>query len=237
MNYGPLLFLGIFFALCLSWYGMIVGPILQIGRKEPVTLEPSGQVYPTHRAGLAQQGREIYRANGCYYCHTQGVRHTNEVDIARGWGERMSVAQDYLYDNPVMVGNIRLGPDLTNVGLRQTNEMWHLMHLYDPKLTVQGSIMPAYPYLFEKRKIAGRLSPDALPAGIKGVEEGYEIVPKPEAKALAAYLLSLSTTQPLFEAPVPQPEKPESQSDTNQPATNAAISLSAPLVVAESVKR
>jgi hypothetical protein len=35
------------------------------------------------------------------------------------------------------------------------------------------------------------------------VPNGEEIVPRPEAEALAAYLLSLHSDVPLFEAPMP----------------------------------
>jgi hypothetical protein len=35
-------------------------------------------------------------------------------DIARGWGLRGSVAEDYLYDNPVQLGSLRAGPDLAD---------------------------------------------------------------------------------------------------------------------------
>ena len=39
-------------------------------------------------------------------------------DIARGWGVRQSVAEDYLYDDPVQLGSLRAGPDLADVGVR-----------------------------------------------------------------------------------------------------------------------
>ena len=40
-------------------------------------------------------------------------------DMARGWGKRRTVAEDFLFDSPVMPGSQRVGPDLANVGLRQ----------------------------------------------------------------------------------------------------------------------
>jgi len=46
---------------------------------------------------------------------------------------------------------------------------------------------------------------------------GYEIVPKPEAKQLVAYLLSLHSDAPLFEAPMSPPAAPAS-APTNAPA-------------------
>ena len=42
-----------------------------------------------------------------------------------GWpASSVSVAADYLYDQPVMLGSQRIGPDLTNVGLRQPDAAW-----------------------------------------------------------------------------------------------------------------
>ncbi|MEO8425918.1 MAG: cbb3-type cytochrome c oxidase subunit II [Verrucomicrobiota bacterium] len=224
MNHGPLIFLGILFTMALSWCGLVFAPQIQFGRQEVVNAK--GQLYPPNRPGLAQQGKEVYRANGCQYCHSQQVQPKGlGADFQRGWGKRYSVAQDYLRDVPVMLGNLRIGPDLTNVGLRRpddethTNLVWHLQHLYSPQSTSPGSIMPPYPFLFEKRPVrhGQPASPDALPLTNQSrAEPGYEIVPTPAARALVAYLFSLQSETPLFEAPAP-PE-PGTGVDTNAPA-------------------
>ena len=73
-------------------------------------------------------------------------------DIARGWGNRRTVARDFLFDYPVMLGSQRVGPDLANIGVRQPDANWHLRHLYAPAAEVKGSTMPAYPFLFERRE-------------------------------------------------------------------------------------
>ena len=123
-------------------------------------------------------------------------------DIARGWGMRQSVAEDYLYDQPVQLGSLRAGPDLANAGAR-ADANWQLLHLYAPKSVVKGSTMPPIRYLFEVRKIGRELSPDALKLPPEfAAPAGYEVVPKPEARELAAYLLSLRATVPLYDAPV-----------------------------------
>ena len=124
-------------------------------------------------------------------------------DIARaGWGMRQSVAEDYLYDYPVQPGSLRVGPDLANIGVRDPDANWQLVHLYAPSSEVKGSTMPPFRYLFEIRKIRNAPSPDALvfPKGF-GPPAGYEVVPKPEARELAAYLLSLRANVPLYDAP------------------------------------
>jgi cytochrome c oxidase cbb3-type subunit II len=124
-------------------------------------------------------------------------------DLARaGWGTRQSVAEDYLYDYPVQPGNLRAGPDLSNIGVRDPDANWQLVHLYAPPGEVKDSTMPPFRYLFEVRKVGDAASPDALifPKGF-GPPAGCEVVPKPEAKELAAYLLSLRANVPLYSAP------------------------------------
>ncbi|MBI3876691.1 MAG: cytochrome-c oxidase, partial [Verrucomicrobia bacterium] len=70
MKRGPLIFLGAFFALACSWAALVLAPQLQLGALEPGNVLNSSDLYPTPRPGLAQQGAEVYRANGCFYCHT-----------------------------------------------------------------------------------------------------------------------------------------------------------------------
>ena len=141
-------------------------------------------------------------------------------DIDRGYGKRRTVAEDFLFASPVMPGSIRVGPDLANIGARMPDPHWHLRHLYSPSTEVKGSPMPSYRYLFEKRKIVRAASPEALAftADVK-IPAGYEIVPKPEAKALVAYLTSLRVEAPLFESPLTVPAPPPAPgSETNAPA-------------------
>jgi cytochrome c oxidase cbb3-type subunit 2 len=204
MHYGPLLFFGVFLTLAASWCGLVLAPFLQYGRLNTVRIEETGLDYPQPKFGLAAEGREIYRANGCIYCHSQQVLAGDfGTDLARGWGKRRTVSRDYLYDKPVMLGTMRTGPDVTNIGLRQASAEWHLAHLYDPQITSPGSIMPPYRYMFELRPVGASPSPDALKLTDKfAPAAGYEVVPKPEALALVAYLLSLRADTELPEAPL-----------------------------------
>ena len=167
MNYGPLLFLGVFFTLITSWCGMVLSPQLQIGRlSQDANVLDKSELYPNPRPGQARQGAEVYRANGCAECHTQQVRPKGlGADLERGWGNRRSVAQDYLYDQPAMIGTLRIGPDLANFGTRETNRTKLLLHLYNPQISAPGSMMPPYKFLFAQRKLkpGEKPSPDALP--------------------------------------------------------------------------
>src|SRR5207244_7580420 len=83
-------------------------------------------------------------------------------DIARGWGKRRTVAEDFLFDSPVLLGSQRIGPDLANVGVRLSDAKWQLLHLYAPQQVLPGSTMPPFRFLFEKRRIEEARSPDAL---------------------------------------------------------------------------
>ncbi|WP_434478909.1 cbb3-type cytochrome c oxidase subunit II [Gemmatimonas sp.] len=164
----------------------------------PYVLTTPGAVTPFPRPYTAQQiaGRQVYIANGCIYCHSQQPRDPGIApDMQRGWG-RPSVPNDYRYDTPHLLGTMRTGPDLFNIAVRQPSADWHLGHLYQPRAYLPGSIMPAYPFLFEQRR--GPAQPGervvALPPGI--VAPGVRVVAIDDAVNLVAYLLSLDHSYP-----------------------------------------
>lgn len=136
------------------------------------------------------------------------------ADISRGWGIRRSVAEDFLWDAPVQLGDIRVGPDLADVGARLPDANWQLLHLYAPQSVVKNSAMPPFRFLFQVRKIDGAPSPDALQLPKEfAPPAGYEVVPTDDAKNLTAYLLSLRADVPLYDAPFTPP-----QISTNAPS-------------------
>jgi cytochrome c oxidase cbb3-type subunit 2 len=117
------LFLGLFGTFAFSWIGLTVIPNIQIGALNPQSDEEGTDIYPVPKSGMAQQGRLVYVANGCIYCHSQQVRPDYAAaDIDRKWGVRRSAPRDYLFDRPVLLGQQRLGPDLANVGKRGAAE-------------------------------------------------------------------------------------------------------------------
>lgn len=209
MSYGPLLFLGILFTLASSWVGLVLIPQRQLGALEQFTDTNTAAIYPQARAGQAQQGAEQYRALGCIYCHTQQVRPEGYgADITRGWGRRRTVSRDYIHDKTVMLGTMRTGPDLTNIGERQSDSSWHFKHLYNPQITSAGSVMPPYPFLFEIRPI-GPFGSSTNALALQGVfapPVGSEVVPTLRAKQLVEYLRSLKSSGDLPEAPVKKEE-------------------------------
>jgi len=103
----------------------------------------------------------------------------------------------------VFLGTMRTGPDLTNVGLRLQDPLWHHRHLYNPQSMVNWSIMPAFRFLYKVQRVKGKPHPDGFAmVGDPTVPEGHEVVPTKEAKALVAYLISLKRDYALKEAPV-----------------------------------
>ncbi len=273
------LFLGIFGTFAFSWTGLIFIPNLQIGSLDPQMEEDGTDVYPVPQSGMVERGRRVYAANGCNYCHTQQVRadyaasdldRTRDADLKLKWGQRRSAPRDYIFGRPVLLGKMRMGPDLANVGhsasvteenapppagaspapspatspapaispapASQTisappaaaqnptppaspsapnevvtsingvpipyTEAWHHRHLYDPRSITEDSDMPAFRFLYEKQRISGQVSADALSFDETSQDAppvGWEIVPTYDAKCLVAYLMSLDQSHPLKE--------------------------------------
>jgi cytochrome c oxidase cbb3-type subunit 2 len=171
MSRSSYLFGGIFGSFAVSCFALVLVPQTQIGSLQPRVDEESGDVYPTNNT---RQGRAIFAAQGCFYCHTQQLRDPqNGTDIDRGWGVRRTVARDYLYEETPFLGSIRLGPDLSSVGSEKwrneapddprkparRNAKWHLHHLYSPRSIVRESNMPPFRYLFVERRISASAPP------------------------------------------------------------------------------
>ena len=206
MNKLPMLFAGVLLTFASTWLGFVVYPYLALGRMQPVPDEDTGGYFPPTSSGLAVAGQRVYAANGCLYCHSQQVRPTPlSTDIEKGLGRRRTVARDYLRAQPVFLGTMRTGPDLTNIGARQPDANWHHRHLYDPRSVTDWSIMPSFRFLYKMQQIQGQPSDEAV-QGLTGPlapPAGWEVVPSGKAKALVAYLLSLKRNYPLPESPMP----------------------------------
>lgn len=94
---------------------------------------------------LEKRGRAVYIREGCWYCHSQYVRPvTGET---RRWGP-VSQAGEYAFDVPHLFSTRRIGPDLTRVGLKYSDE-WHIAHFWHPRMVVPDSIMPSFRWLFD----------------------------------------------------------------------------------------
>jgi len=205
------IFNGILAVFALSFCVLAVAPALQLGSLQPTVNEDTGDIYPIDVEGVQAEGRAVYVSQGCIACHTEQVRDPSEgADLDRGWGVRRTVARDYIYETPVLLGTMRNGPDLANIGSRKPqpgedpdkySAEWHYKHLYDARLTSPGSIMPSYKFLFDTKKIAGQEDAYALKlTGADAPPAGYEIVPTAAARDLVGYLTTLDHSHPLAEA-------------------------------------
>ncbi len=190
---------GAMVALAVAAAALVVLPYIQVRDvKAPEGLKP----YTDQQL----RGRNVYISNGCVYCHSQQPRDRKQSpDFARGWG-RASVPGDYVYDSPHLLGTMRTGPDLFNIGVRQPSKDWHLGHLYQPRAYVPESIMPSYPFLFVVKDAAeeGEQTITLPPAY---APSGKVVVATPEALDLVKYLQALDHTYPVLPA-LPAPTKP-----------------------------
>ncbi len=162
-------------------------------------------------------GRDIYIREGCVGCHTQMVRpFRSEVQRYDPKGGEYSKAGEYVYDHPFLWGSKRTGPDLHRTGGKYADS-WHYRHMLAPGDVSNGSIMPAYPWLYEQmidkdqtaKKINAlrtvgvpyeegfeEIANENLDAQAQKITEGlqmegYEVANEAEIVALIAYLQRL----------------------------------------------
>ena len=96
---------------------------------------------------LELEGRDLYIREGCNSCHSQMIRpFRDEVVRFNGKNGQYSKAGEFVYDRPFLWGSKRTGPDLHRQGGKNPSS-WHYKHMYNPRSTSAGSIMPRYPWL------------------------------------------------------------------------------------------
>lgn len=127
---------------------------------------------------LELQGRQVYEANGCFYCHSQYIRPQdwNQPGVTDSNG-RVAQAGDYAYQQTVMLGQHRNGPDLSQEGGVHPDD-WQYAHFFNPRFTSPKSIMPEFSFLWNNV-----LDSNGNPTG--------DVTPSPDLKALVAYVQSL----------------------------------------------
>lgn len=95
-------------------------------------------------------GRDIYVGEACWHCHSQQVRPVSNESQRFG---KVSYAAEYsnVLQMPQMMGTRRVGPDLIREANKRTND-WHMAHFYKPVSVVPVSVMPEFPWFFDKAK-------------------------------------------------------------------------------------
>lgn len=183
MNKAYIFVLGGTSTITLSIFLFVLAPRIQVAK---INKEMLSAQTPYTESEL--KGRHTYIENGCVYCHSQQVRDpVAGADKQFGWG-RPSLASDYIYDKPHLLGTMRTGPDLSNIGSRQPSRDWQHLHLYSPRSLVEWSIMPGFPFLYLVVTAVEKPQENAIQ--IPG-KVGQWLVPKEEAEDLVSYLISL----------------------------------------------
>ncbi|MCP5500077.1 MAG: cbb3-type cytochrome c oxidase subunit II [Leptospiraceae bacterium] len=176
------------------------------------TVTPISAVKPYTPLELA--GRDVYMEEGCNNCHTQMIRpfkwEVDRFDPTKAYGKAgYSKAGEYVYEHPFLWGSKRTGPDLSHESQIQPSSQWHKDHLIDPRKTSPGSVMPAYPHLFESDNLvdSGTIKSNMrglLVVGVPYTESDMNSVEnavkgKTKGDALIAYLLRLGKDVAEFE--------------------------------------
>ncbi|MGL1886836.1 MAG: cytochrome-c oxidase, cbb3-type subunit I [Reichenbachiella sp.] len=140
---------------------------------------------------LEMQGRDLYIREGCNNCHSQMIRPFRSE--TERYGE-YSKAGEFVYDHPHLWGSKRTGPDLARegVGKLKKSNTWHFNHMLEPSAVSAGSIMPAYPWLFEQR-----IDTESTEAKINALRtvgvpypEGYEQIANEDLAAQARVIVA-----------------------------------------------
>ncbi len=137
-NTGLLIF-GILFVSSIGGLVQVLPSLFQESLKTPAE-----NTVPYNAVELT--GRDIYIRDGCAVCHSQQVRPL--LAEVKRYGP-YTRAGETVYDRPFLWGSKRTGPDLHRVGGKYS-DIWHRLHLINPRDVVENSIMPAYPWLAEQ---------------------------------------------------------------------------------------
>ena len=197
-NTGLLIF-GILFVSSIGGLVQVLPSIFQESLSTPsANTRPYG--------ALELVGRDIYIREACSVCHSQQVRPI--LAEVKRYGP-YSRADESVYDRPFLWGSKRTGPDLHRVGGKYS-DIWHRLHLIDPRSVVNNSIMPAYPWLAQraanadddiqrKLRVLRRLGHPYTDAEIEAAPTALE--GRMEIDALIAYLQVLGASAPPADKP------------------------------------
>ncbi len=119
-------------------------PALAVAAVAGIAALAHGTASPPAASAMAR-GRRVYLAEGCIHCHSQYARPGSPDESI--WGPARN-PREVLRGHPVLIGNRRQGPDLTNVGARRS-EVWLKVHFLNPQALAPDSTMPSYAHLFK----------------------------------------------------------------------------------------
>ncbi len=105
--------------------------------------DPAVEAKPRELSAQEKHGMDVFKAEGCWYCHTSYVRET-KIDSALG---KPLDAKAYAGMSPSMLGAERYGPDLTYLHTRFADASDLVAYLEDPSKGAHRTSMPSYGYL------------------------------------------------------------------------------------------
>lgn len=104
------------------------------------------------RKTLIDLGEDIYRIEGCWYCHTDQTRTLIQDCVLNGSENEPappSTANEYVYNRVSFPSTRRIGPDMSRVGVKRPSRDWHKAHFWAPKTESPGSLMPRFQHFFD----------------------------------------------------------------------------------------
>lgn len=118
------------------------------------------------RKELISMGEDIYRIEGCWYCHTDQTRTLVQDTVLNGspdYPAPPSSASEYIYQRVTFPGTRRIGPDLSRVGIKRPTRDWHMSHFLSPTSQSKGSIMPSFGHFFDNDPVGTFANPYTVP--------------------------------------------------------------------------
>ena len=118
------------------------------------------------RKDLIEMGEDIYKAEGCWYCHTDQTRTLIQDLVLNGSESEPappSSSDEYVYQRTSFVGTRRIGPDISRVGIKKPSRDWHKAHFWSPKTESKGSIMPSFQHFFDNDPRGTSKNPYGVP--------------------------------------------------------------------------
>ncbi len=118
------------------------------------------------RQTLINMGEDIYRVEGCWYCHTDQTRTLVQDTVLNGSAQYPappSSANEYIFQRVTFPGTRRIGPDLSRVGIKRPHRDWHMSHFKSPSSESKGSIMPSFGHFFDDDPSGTFASPYTVP--------------------------------------------------------------------------
>ncbi len=191
--------------------GFIISVVLPYGNLESHGSGP----YLNMKDPLVLKGQDVYKDEGCFYCHTKNLRplawEMDRFANAEKLGHfPMTSAMEYRFESPSTAGSRRVGPDLSRIASKMTEEeLRNYLNQGKTNSANPAESYHAYQYLFKQDM--GFLDGVSLNWKIRAMLQAgapfnepmhryshTAVMEKSRGDALIAYLKSLGGSQTQF---------------------------------------